>query len=81
MSPIIKHRQPVRIVPASYQQVEVDDVVYCKVKGNYYTHIVLAKNERRGCLIGNNHGRVNGWTKSIYGKVVEILPVNWGNWK
>lgn len=39
------------------------DIVFCKVKGRYYTHLVKAKGDR-GVLIGNNHGRINGWTET-----------------
>jgi len=73
MTPILKSRQPVKLSPATWEEVEVGDIVYCKVKGNFYTHLVKAKNDKRGCLIGNNHGRINGWTKRVYGKVTEIL--------
>ena len=73
MTPILKSRQPVRIEPATWEQVEVGDIVYCKVRGNVYTHLVKAKSSERGCQIGNNHGYINGWTKNVYGKVIEIL--------
>jgi hypothetical protein len=73
MTPLLKSRQPVRLAPATWETVEVGDIVYCKVHGNLYTHLVKAKNQDRGCLIGNNHGHDNGWTKNIYGKVIEIL--------
>jgi hypothetical protein len=73
MLPLIKSHQPVKIEPATWDKVEVGDAVYCKVKGNYYTHLVKAVNEAKGCLIGNNHGGINGWTKRIFGKVIEIL--------
>lgn len=73
MMPILRSRQPVRIEPSSWQEVEPGDIVYCRVKGNVYTHLVKAKNEKRGVLIANNKGRVNGWTKTVYGKVIEIL--------
>lgn len=73
MLPILKSRQPVRIAPATWRDVDVGDIVYCKVRGNVYTHLVAAKNEKRGCQIANNRGHVNGWTKNVYGKVVEIL--------
>lgn len=72
MRPLIKHRQPVKLAPATEDDVEVGDMVYCKVRGNYYTHLVKAKGTK-GCLIGNNHGHDNGWTHQIYGKVVEVL--------
>ena len=73
MLPIIKSRQPVKLAPATWEQVEIEDIVYCKVSGNYYTHLVKAKNPNKGCLIGNNRGGINGWTKKIFGKVIEIL--------
>lgn len=73
MTPLIKSGQKHRISPIQLDAVEVGDIVYCRVHGNFYTHRVIAKNNDRGCLIGNNHGRINGWTKQIYGKVTEIL--------
>ncbi len=73
MTPIIKHRQPVRLAPASWQDCEVGDVVYCRVKGNIYTHLVTAKDPNKGLQISNNHGRINGWTKIVYGKMIEAL--------
>lgn len=59
--------------PSDHTKVDVGDIVYCKVKGKYFTHLVKAKNLDRGCLIGNNKGGINGWTKHIYGKVVKVL--------
>ena len=73
MLPILKSRQPVRIAPATWEQVDVGDIVYCKVRGNVYTHRVTAKDAKRGCQISNNRGHVNGWSKQVYGKVIEIL--------
>jgi len=76
MTPMLYSRQPVRLTPTNWEEVEVGDVVYCKVRGRLYTHLVKAKNDKRGCQIGNNHGHINGWTKQIYGVVTEILPLN-----
>lgn len=73
MTPLLKSRQPVRLAPATWETVNVGDIVYCKVRGNLYTHKVIAKNDVRGVQIGNNHGHVNGWTRQVYGKVVEIM--------
>jgi len=73
MLPLIRSRQPVKIVPTTWENVEIGDIVYCKVKGNYYTHLVKAINKDKGCLIGNNRGGINGWTKRIFGKITEIL--------
>ena len=73
MTPILKSRQPVKLAPATWETVDSGDIVYCKVRGNFYTHKVTAKNDKKGCQISNNHGHVNGWTKQVFGKVVEIL--------
>ena len=73
MIPLIYSGQEHILEPATWETVEVDDIVYCKVSGNFYTHLVKAKNIQRGCLIGNNKGGINGWTKNIYGKVIQIL--------
>ena len=73
MLPLIKSRQPVELTPCTYEQTKVGDIVYCKVQGNYYTHFVKAVDPKRGCLIANNKGHVNGWTKNVYGKVTKIL--------
>lgn len=52
---------------ASY---EFGDIVFCKVKGRYIdAHMVKAKEGDR-YLIANNHGHLNGWTRTIYGRVV-----------
>ena len=71
MVPLLHSGEDHILTPCTWEEAEVGDIVYCKVKGNYYTHLVKAKNEKRGCQIGNNHGRINGWTKQVYGKVIE----------
>jgi hypothetical protein len=73
MNPLIKSGQEHRLAPATWESVNVGDIVYCKVSGNYYTHLVKAKNLDKGCQIGNNRGGINGWTKQVYGKVIEVL--------
>jgi len=72
MTPIIKSREPVMLEPVTWEECKIGDIVYCKVKGNFYTHLVKGKNDKRGVLIGNNHGRINGWTKNVYGRVIHI---------
>jgi hypothetical protein len=76
MTPILKSRQPVELTPCTWENVEIGDIVFCTVRGNCYTHLVKAKNEKRGVQIGNNHGHINGWTKNVYGKVTQILKEN-----
>jgi len=73
MVPLIKSGQEHILSPIKIEEVNIGDIVYCKVKGNYYTHLVKAINEDRGLLIGNNRGGINGWTKNVFGKVIEIL--------
>lgn len=55
----------------------LNQIVFCKVRGKYYTHLVKAYNPKRGFLIGNNHGHNNGWTWKIYGKVVETGNIDY----
>ena len=73
MTPILKSNQEHELSPCKLEDVEIGDIVYCKVKGNYTTHLVTAKNESKGVQISNNHGHVNGWTKAVFGKVTKIL--------
>lgn len=54
---------------------KVGDAALVRVRGNTYIHLVKAiqgtgKNKRY--LIGNNHGRINGWTTTVYGVVVKV---------
>jgi hypothetical protein len=70
MTPILKSKEPTWISPVeSWENCEIGDIVFCKVRGSYVTHLVHGKNEKRGLLIGNNHGHMNGWTKTVFGKV------------
>jgi hypothetical protein len=49
----------------------IGDIVFCKVKGRYIdAHKIIKIDAAKGFLIANNHGFENGWTKTIYGKVV-----------
>jgi hypothetical protein len=73
MMPLIASGQKHLVAPCTWEQAEVDDIVYCKVHGRFYTHLVKAKDTTKGCLIGNNKGKINGWTKQIFGKVIEVI--------
>lgn len=73
MIPLIKSGQKHILEPIKLEDVQVGDIVFCKVKGSYFTHLVTAKNDKKGVQISNNHGYVNGWTKNVFGKVIEIL--------
>lgn len=73
MAPLIKSGQWHRLAPITWEQCEENDIVYCKVRGKFYTHLVKGKNQDKGLLIGNNKGGINGWTKQVYGKVIDVL--------
>jgi hypothetical protein len=73
MVPLIKSGQEHKLAPATWESVNIGDIVYCKCRGNFYTHLVKAKNDIKGCQIGNNRGNINGWTKNVYGKVIEVF--------
>lgn len=73
MVPLIKSGQKHILAPIELSEVKVGDIVFCKVRGSYMTHLVSAINDIKGAQISNNHGHINGWSKQIYGKVIEIL--------
>ena len=73
MEPRIKSGQTCVLKPIVHgDELKVDDVVLCKVRGKEYLHKIHAIDRGR-YLIGNNKGHVNGWISinSIFGKLVE----------
>ncbi|MCC0099741.1 GNAT family N-acetyltransferase [Streptomyces flavotricini] len=63
MVPLIRSRQRVRVAPVDPALVEPGDIVLARVSGTVYLHLVSAVDAaRRRVQIGNNRGRVNGWT-------------------
>ena len=67
MLPLYKSNEEHLLTPITWEQCKVGDVVFCKVKGSCLTHKVYAIDSKKGCLIGNNKGHMNGWTKNVYG--------------
>ncbi|WP_338765735.1 S26 family signal peptidase [Nocardia vulneris] len=61
MVPLIRSRQLVTVAPVDPARVEVGDIVLARVAGTVYLHLVTAVDGPR-VQIGNNRGRVNGWT-------------------
>jgi len=50
----------------------VNDIVFCKVGGRFIdAHKITKEDPSKGWLISNNQGWDNGWTRTIYGKVIE----------
>lgn len=70
MTPLIKSGEAVTLEPVAFAEVKVGDIVLCRVSGRRYLHKVTALGPR-GVQISNNHGHVNGWTRTIYGRVVK----------
>jgi hypothetical protein len=71
MLPRIKSNQLVHVEPIT-GDLKVDDIVFCKVKGKLYVHLITAKDSKGRFQISNNKGRVNGWASAIYGKVTSV---------
>lgn len=73
MHPRIKSGATVTLEPTTLENLKIGDAVFCKVKGNIYVHLVTAfrgKGSNLQVQISNNHGHVNGWTSTVYGRVV-----------
>jgi hypothetical protein len=69
MLPILKSGSLLTFKQAS--EYLIGDIVFCKVRGRYIdAHKVVKADPAKGFLIANNHGFENGWTRTIYGKVV-----------
>lgn len=71
MKPLIENNDQIEITPISLiKELKINDIVLCKVKGNFYVHKITAIQDQR-YQISNNHGYVNGWTSKnqIFGKV------------
>jgi hypothetical protein len=74
MSGRIESGQLVTVDPLQNGQViAVGNIVLCKVNGTQYLHLVKAISGDR-YQIGNNRGRINGWTsrRNIFGVVTRI---------
>ena len=58
---------------------QVGDAVFCRVKGNPIdAHLITQIDGKGRYLISNNHGHDNGWTKTIYGRVIKVNGKKYG---
>lgn len=76
----IDHGQKVTVKPITdFDEMIVDDVVLCEMMdGAQYLHLVKdIDRDDKIAKIGNNKGRINGWTtfSRIYGKVMKVWPL------
>lgn len=72
MTPKIKSGQEIIISPDT-NEIKKSDIVFCKVKGRFFIHLISAIKGNK-YQISNNHGHINGWVSksNIFGKVVKI---------
>ncbi|HKR32826.1 MAG TPA: hypothetical protein VJT08_20265 [Terriglobales bacterium] len=73
MSGKVESGQLVTVSPLDDREPQVGDIVLCKVNGMQYLHLVKAISGER-YQIGNNRGRINGWTsrRNIFGICTQI---------
>ena len=73
MTPKIKSGQLVTLSPVDADSLKKGDAVIVKVGRNIYVHLIKALEKNR-VLIGNNHGKINGWTmkSNVYGIVTKV---------
>lgn len=59
------------VVPVTKEELEVGDIVLCKVGGAQYLHLIKARQGDR-FQIGNNRGGINGWIgmNGIFGRCI-----------
>ena len=75
MRPRVESGATVTLEPVTLTDLAVDDIVLCKVRGNVYLHLVKAlrgHGDQRSVQIGNNRGKLNGWTRTVYGRATLI---------
>lgn len=73
MQPRIFSGQLCTVAPCDAYELQVHDVVLCKVKGSVYLHLISAIKGKQ-FQISNNKGHVNGWItfNAIYGKLIAV---------
>jgi hypothetical protein len=72
MTPKIRDRQQVTLVPVDPTEVKRGDIVLARVGSFWYLHLVSATEKNR-VQISNNRGRVNGWTarRNVRGRLAQ----------
>lgn len=76
MRPRIESGQLITVSP-ELSDVKEGDIVFCKVHGKFYVHLVSSiKKEGDNIMyqISNNKGHINGWIglNSLFGKVIKV---------
>lgn len=77
MSPLIESGSLVTVAPVNdLNYLQINDIVLCEVNGRQYLHLIKdidIKIEPFLFLIGNNHGKINGWTDQIFGILINNM--------
>ena len=71
MVPHVNSKELVRVSPVKPTTLKKGDIVLCRVSGKDYLHLISAI-KKNSFQISNAKGRVNGTTKTIYGKLVSL---------
>lgn len=77
MTPLIKSGEFVTVekFDGNFDKIKKNDILLCKVNGKQYLHLVYGVDPRsQRVQIGNNKGHINGWTSTVYGKVISVQP-------
>jgi hypothetical protein len=72
MTPRLKSGQLVTVAPCKLTDLQAGDVAFCKVSGRFFLHLVKSVGEDGRVLISNNHGHINGWTRTVFGKLIAV---------
>ena len=80
MTPKIHSGDEVKVIICDPLAYRVGDIVYAKVRGNFYLHLLTAIDASVGTgyfsrfQISSNHGHINGWTeaKNMFGICVQV---------
>ena len=69
----IESGQLCTVKPIKDDDLNIGDIVLCKVAGKQYLHLIKAINGNR-FQIGNNKGHINGWIgrNCIFGNLVKV---------
>jgi SOS-response transcriptional repressor LexA len=70
MTPIIK--SGTLLTFETFDDYEVGDIVFCRIGQRFIDAHKITKKDGDRYMISNNHGWDNGWTRTIFGKVVKI---------
>jgi len=75
MSGKIESGQLCTVEPLGDHALAVGDIVFCRVGGSQYLHLVKAIQGER-FQIGNNRGGINGWVtrRQIFGRLIGLAP-------